>query len=373
MESADWSSLPADLVRRIADGFLATSDLDYYMDLRAVCHSWRTATDDPKGTPDPRFRPRHWVSIDSSRSNTHLLVNTATGRFLRKELPVLRDYFIDSTTPDGLLVLMDDKSPHSFSVLNSFTGYSLRFAAPQPDEFVDSAALVAGSSPAIILLFRKYIDDDDVRLRESPRRVYMAEPDSESYAVSEDRYACPLIRLAVRGIHTIGELGSVAPFPLAVARRIFNLMRFFNAEPVESDDEDTMMSEEESIWKFWIGYDNRCYLMESAGEILIIMKLKDGMEVYKMDTESYVLEHVDNIGSRAIFLSGYCRCMSVNADKFPSIDANCIYYIKSDDFSRDYIYMYNLKSRREERVSKDISCVSRPCTIIQLLSSLDLP
>ncbi|VAH72377.1 unnamed protein product [Triticum turgidum subsp. durum] len=158
---------------------------------------------------------------------------------------------------------MDDKSPHGFSVLSSFTGYLVRFAAPQPDEFVDSAALVSGSSPAIILLFRKYIDDDDVRLRESPRRVYMAEPDSESYDVSEDRYACPLIRLAVRGIHTIGELGSVAPFPLAVAKRIFNPMRFFNAEPIESDDEDTMMFEEESIWKFWIGYDNRCYLMES--------------------------------------------------------------------------------------------------------------
>lgn len=81
---------------------------------------------------------------------------------------------------------------------------------------------------------------------------------------------------------------------------------------------------------------------------------------------------MDNIGTHAIFLSGYCRCMSVNADKFPSIDANCIYYIKSDDFSRDYIYMYNLKSRREEQVSKDISRASRPYTIIQLLSNLDL-
>jgi hypothetical protein len=34
---ADWSSLPADLVNRIAERLLATDDLDYYMDLRAVC------------------------------------------------------------------------------------------------------------------------------------------------------------------------------------------------------------------------------------------------------------------------------------------------------------------------------------------------
>lgn len=49
--AADWSSLPSDLVRRIADCFLDTNDVDWYMDLRAVCHSWRSATDDPKKNP----------------------------------------------------------------------------------------------------------------------------------------------------------------------------------------------------------------------------------------------------------------------------------------------------------------------------------
>jgi hypothetical protein len=61
MASADWSSLPAELVSRIADCFLATNDLDYFMDFRAVCQSWRSATEDPKISPDPLFRPRHWV------------------------------------------------------------------------------------------------------------------------------------------------------------------------------------------------------------------------------------------------------------------------------------------------------------------------
>jgi hypothetical protein len=56
---AGWSSLPDDLVRRIADSFLSTNDVDCYMDLRAICRSWRSATDDPKNNRwDSRFRPR---------------------------------------------------------------------------------------------------------------------------------------------------------------------------------------------------------------------------------------------------------------------------------------------------------------------------
>jgi hypothetical protein len=59
---ADWSSLPADLVNRIADRILSTDDIDYYMDLRAVCSGWRSSTADPKSSPlDPRFRPRQWA------------------------------------------------------------------------------------------------------------------------------------------------------------------------------------------------------------------------------------------------------------------------------------------------------------------------
>jgi hypothetical protein len=136
MEFADWSSLPADLINCIAECFLATSDLDYYMDFRAVCQSWRSATDDPKLTSDRRFRPCHWVIIDEDyASKTYLLVNTATGRFLRKELPLLRGYYIAVSTRDGLLVLVDTKSYNTVSVLNPLTGYMVRFIAPIKSSF----------------------------------------------------------------------------------------------------------------------------------------------------------------------------------------------------------------------------------------------
>jgi hypothetical protein len=371
-EFAEWSSLPADLINRIADCFLATTDLDYYMDFRAVCQSWRSATDDPKNTSDPRFRPRHWVIIDKVyKSKTHLLVNTATGRFLRKELALLRDYYFAISTRDGLLILKDTKSYDTVSVLNPFTGYLTRFIAPLPDDqFLESATLVSGSSPTLVLLLcnKFYFDNaPEVSLRDSSRKVYVGDPSGKSFIVYEDKNACPLIRLAVRGIYTNGESGSLAPFPLAVAKAIFDLMRHFNVDPAKmSDDEDTMMSEDEAIWNSWIGYGNRCYLLESAGEILIIITLKQGVEIYKMDADRYILEHVNDIGNRAIFLGGYCRCMSVNADMFPSVDANCIYYIKGANFSTG-ISMYNLLLRREKRIC--FGRCSPPYTIIQLLSS----
>ena len=57
-----WSTLPGDLVRRIADSFLDDNDLDWYMDYRAVCTGWRSATDDPRSDtsdpPEPVDRPR---------------------------------------------------------------------------------------------------------------------------------------------------------------------------------------------------------------------------------------------------------------------------------------------------------------------------
>uniref|UniRef100_A0ACD5XEK7 Uncharacterized protein n=1 Tax=Avena sativa TaxID=4498 RepID=A0ACD5XEK7_AVESA len=372
MDFADWSSLPADLINRIADCFLVNSDLDYYMDFRAVCQSWRSATDDPKITSDLRFRPRRWVIVDKVyASKTYLLANTATGRFLRKELPLLHGYYIAVSTRDGLFVLVDNKSYQTVSVLNPLTGYMVRFVAPMPDEFVKSATLVPGSSPTLLLLCNKMVDAPDGSLRDAPRKVYMADPSSESLAVYEDRNACPLMRLSVRGIYTNGELGLGSPFPGAVAEGMFHLMKYFNADPTElPDDEDTEMSEDEAIRNFLIGYDNCTYLLQSAGEILIIIKRKDGLEILKMDTDRYVVENVKNIGNRAIFLGGYCKCMSVNTDKFPSVDANCIYYTKSLDYSSDIpMHKYNILRGTEVRISKDVTDGSGPCTIIQLLSA----
>ncbi|KXG34167.1 hypothetical protein SORBI_3003G434300 [Sorghum bicolor] len=132
MAAQGWASLPADLVNRVADCLLATNDLDFYTDLRAVCQHWRSVTADPRSNQhDPRFRPSRWVLLDehkaSSSAAVHgalLFVNTATGRFLRRTLPLLRDpaghAFVTSTT-GGLLLRSEeyDKDCRCYTVVTT--------------------------------------------------------------------------------------------------------------------------------------------------------------------------------------------------------------------------------------------------------------
>ena len=82
-----------------------------------------------------------------------------------------------------------------------------------------------------------------------------------------------------------------------------------------------------------------------------------------------------SIGDRGIFV--YRTCISVNTDDFPSIVANCVYYVKSTDSSLQDVYKYDLENEIEEWVSEAIdslnpitlSFANPPFTIVQLLSS----
>ena len=72
------------------------------------------------------------------------------------------------------------------------------------------------------------------------------------------------------------------------------------------------------------------YLVDSAGKLLLV---QDGLVTVSVNVEQKVLEPINCIGSCALFLCNN-KCLSVDADKLPSIDGNCIY--KSDwSFGRD--------------------------------------
>uniref|UniRef100_R7W5K0 F-box domain-containing protein n=1 Tax=Aegilops tauschii TaxID=37682 RepID=R7W5K0_AEGTA len=156
MVGADWSSLPYDLLRRIADTLLDTNDVDCYMDLRAVCRHWRSTTDDPRSdATDPRFRPRQWIVLDEvfPSDTRRLLVNTSSGRCLHRELPQLRDHHVVTTTLGGFFVLSDKSPPHAARVFNPLTGGLIRFNAPVPPERKVTAAVCFGmASPMLTLL-----------------------------------------------------------------------------------------------------------------------------------------------------------------------------------------------------------------------------
>jgi hypothetical protein len=96
-----------------------------------------------------------------------------------------------------------------------------------------------------------------------------------------------------------------------------------------------------------------------------------------MNTETGKIEPVKSVGTFTIFI-GCHRCLTVDADKFPAIEANCVYYTQHSG-SLAHICKYNLSDKKVERLSEVAEFVkedkqfvlvaARPFTIIQLLCS----
>ncbi|XP_037410376.1 uncharacterized protein LOC119273242 [Triticum dicoccoides] len=360
LRAAGWSALPPDLVRRVADCLLATNDLDCYMDFRAVCSGWRDATDDPRSDPsDPRFRPRRWVilldegfqlqSDGGAGGELLLLLNAATGRFIRKRLPLLRRYYVVATTLGGLFVLANRNPPHAARVFNPLTGVLVRFAAPVPAEKEVSAFVKSDSSgfwPLLGLLCA------------SSRRPCVAGPDNESFFY---------------GGYKAKEYPNYNSARMAVAGGLYtnDATTGFIAESEgwfpKICDLIHVNPHKEDVWRF---------LVQLGGQVLIVVRLRGRVKVFKYDDAEPV--PVESIGRHAIFV-GHHRCLAVDADRFPSVEADCVYYIDRRGLSA-HICVYSLRDGKEERVSAGavdfvkphklfVLVADRPFTVIQLLCS----
>lgn len=96
--------------------------------------------------------------------------------------------------------------------------------------------------------------------------------------------------------------------------------------------------------------ENYCFLVEFAGDILIVFKLPHRIDVFKIG-DNMAVHPVKSIGRRALFI-GKSRCLSVDADKFAAVDANSVYYV--DKFAAvDAISVYYV-----EFMSSDIRVYS---------------
>jgi hypothetical protein len=100
--------------------------------------------------------------------------------------------------------------------------------------------------------------------------------------------------------------------------------------------------------------------------------LGHGVDVFKIDTGSGLLDRMNNLGSRAIFV-GERRCLAVDADKFPSMEANCIYYVRKETSWYD-VSVYRLKDETEVRAGGAIDSFGSsflsdgpPFSVVQLL------
>ncbi|KAK1670757.1 hypothetical protein QYE76_058916 [Lolium multiflorum] len=362
----DWSSLPSELLGHIADYLLATNDVDCYKDFRAVCTSWRSATEDPKSNlSDLRFRPRRWIIVDEVfQTDARLMINTVTGRVRRKDLPLLRKYDVITTTPCGFLVLADLEPPHAARVLNPLTGHMIRFMAAVPFELgISAAALFCESSPELLLL------------PDRCQEQYSASLDrTGNFTLDECMISFLATRLAVGGGFSTDDRAMFVPYPFCFAGKMCHQLEQFaiDGSRLFSYHASTGFADLPGT-----GHTNHCFYVWCAGQPLVVIMQQDRFQVFCMETggDEDELEPVNNIRDQAIFV-GYRRSLSVSAGSVPSVDANCIYYVKSTDSALD-IYKYDLETQKQERVSEAIdslnpntlSLASLPFTLLQLLSS----
>ncbi|CAM0878511.1 unnamed protein product [Alopecurus aequalis] len=350
--TAGWSSLPDDLIRRIAYSFLVTNDVDCYICFRAICLGWRAATDDPRNNAyDPRFNPRRWIVLEEAQGKL-LLLNTRTGRFLHKKLPLLHECYVVATTPSGFVVLADTSPPHAARLFNPLTGFMTCFAAPVPPEArVADICRDKNGSLAIILL------------GDSSHKIYTALPDSECFEAKEyQEGAYNIFRNVVVGGACTHIRG---PANVAMVAGLLGFLRCLNADPSKVFSCDYPGD----------ANDIHCFLVGLDAHMVLVMKTYGSPDVLKVDSKRGKTETAQSIGRFSIFI-GPCRSLSVDATKFPGIEANCVYYTEHLGSSA-HICKYNLTDKKAERISeapefvkqdKQFALVAaRPFTTIHLL------
>jgi hypothetical protein len=314
-----WSSLPNDIIHRLAQLFLAADDLDTYMYFRAVYHSWRSATADPRAdSTDPRFHPKNWAMLKKSdKPNGDALfsfVNLSTGRFLSKNIPALGNYFLVAATDGGLLVLAELVPPHGGGacVLNPFTlSVVARISVPILGYEVRNVAVT--TSP-VMMLFISGLRNNFVGC---------ADLNSEWFNLFWPQHLEVLVNMTpfAGGVYMTNRHGSILSLISTVA--VADLQ-----EPSAATFRMTT-----KIPGSVEGLGASYYLVESAGDLLLVsFRQRAASEaglvvvVDKVDTVKGLLEPMESIGGRAIFVS-QTRSISVDATMLPTIEAGCIYSV----------------------------------------------
>jgi hypothetical protein len=351
-----WSSsLPKDVTIKLAERLVADNDIDCYMAFRAVCHNWRTeTTNQPGKVDDPtdptRFQPTKWALLD--KQDDHVtFVDVDAGRFLRMSIPILRSYLFVGATSGGLILLGEKEEPHRACLLNPFTGAIAHFKVRAPAEGVMAVAVT--TKPLMVFVS---LEDGDIiwadqssehfkryNLMDSDKPTLIAAFDGDVYASDPDG----AIFMSIIDDVPDGEkcrsaaiiwMGATIPSPNN------------NASPDASPEADP-------------GSGGRYYLVQSGGDLLLVTRPLDGVAdqplVHRVDTKRNVLEPVNSIGSRAIFVS-HVRCISINADKFRGIKGGCIYFVEppilaQDDYAPSTITTYQASVHSQSPKSLQIT------------------
>jgi hypothetical protein len=307
---ADWASLLPEHVQTIADCVLSSTDgaVDTYMDMRAVCASWRSAITKPSplaAITDLRFRPRHWVMVDlpskykdDGNDDACLFLHVLTGRFRWLRLPALHDHIIVGVS-EGLLVFGDrDQPPNLARVLNPLTGDMLNFAASFHEPFADisSTAVIGGSHPRLVLW--------------GYAMVVWAAPTSDKFTEMEIGNVMTTMGTFQGNVYVVDLRTQVSKFVTPAGECDGGVLLVAKVPPnVDAHSE--------------VGVDNNAlshHLVESAGKLLLIRHRDRAVKVFRVDVERKLLEEVKSLGGcHALFL-GHERCISVDASTVIYVD-----------------------------------------------------
>ncbi|CAO2175410.1 unnamed protein product [Urochloa humidicola] len=318
----DWRLLPDGVIVHISDRLLTDNDLDYYVDFRAVCGSWRHATVDPKiHAGDPLFQPKTWAvqkHFGSPRQNRVVsMVNLKTCRLVIKEIPLLDNYRYINATDGGLLVLWDGSMPPwqpcRALVLNPFTRSMAYFSVPIFTLGICSVAM--STSPLMIFASNLF------------NFLGWADLNSQDFEEHNVRYPDLIadMKLFTGDIYFVNRHGSI--FSTAsddiTNEGTQHSARMIRMNPTTIHDVSSSLVEH---------CHPHYYLIESAGELLLVTRpfaTNQHVLVHKVDTVNKVLKPMVSIGSRAIFIS-QVRSFSIDTNMFAStVEGDCIYFVET--------------------------------------------
>jgi hypothetical protein len=226
-------------------------------------------------------------------------------------------------TSGGLILLGESAKPHRACVLNPFTGSIAHFKARIPWAGVKAVAMTT-KQPLTVFISTEIGEiiwaDQSMKRFKGILIAYPYEPICIT-SFSDNLYATD--RYGSIYLSTVRADAVTA----AIA-----------GEPRRRSAVDITMDAISPILDFAADMGDRAmmsgryYLVESAGDLLLVTKplgfTIDQPVVRRVNTETQTTEPVSSIGSRALFVS-HVRCLSINADKFPSIQGGCVYFLPS--------------------------------------------
>ncbi|KAJ4779131.1 hypothetical protein LUZ62_063388 [Rhynchospora pubera] len=335
MTKRDWANLLIDLVVRI--GFiLLADDVTEFVRFRAVCHSWRSCTPNPKDL-DGRFHPRKWVmysSLDFPATAAFDFVNLSTGKKLLVDLTELRCGYSLIYVVDGLCLLENNRT-HTLALLNPFTRFlthlphqvchnsrQFPFVLEHTPDSTLSGVYISSSSMVVL---RFDIDDEE----DSIHLVYAKPTDSMWRAI--DIEIMPSDSFLYRDQFYMID-------PIEGLIRI-NLHHEKNSQTQVTDvvvpcDRDFMDLDD-------------CYLVECDGKFIMVTEIYDSPghhQLFRIDLEERKLVAIECIDGYALYLATQ-RSLSICCKSFCCAHDNCIYFCKKSH-GCELMIVVDLKSDR---------------------------